>query len=262
MDSAGGRPTPKASVQAGHFSGVSADYARFRPRYPADLFAYLAGLAPARDVAWDCGTGSGQAAVTLAEHFEVVIATDLSAEQVAHATPHPRVRYLVAAAERSGVADASVSLVTVAQALHWFDPASFAQEVRRVLRPSGVLAAWGYGRVQVDGPSVQRVLDAFYSGTVGRYWPAERRLVEEGYRSLALPVSEREAPCFRMEADLTLGELLGYVGTWSATQRHRRATGEDPLPALARELSREWGEEDRRRAVRWPLTLRVGIREA
>lgn len=243
---------------ADHFSRSAAEYARFRPRYPAALFSYLASLVSEHTLAWDCATGSGQAAVALAAHFSHVVATDASPEQVAHAEPRAKVEYRVATAERSGLRGASVDLVTVAQALHWFDLPAFYAETARVLRPGGVLAAWCYGQMEVPGTALQHTLDRFYSDTVGPYWPPERRLVEEGYRSLSFPFPEISAPAFAMEASMSREALLGYLGTWSATQRYVQATGHDPLPELMRELAQHWGEPQVPRRVRWPLSLRAG----
>lgn len=239
-----------------HFSAVAADYARFRPRYPADLLRYVAGLAPSRTLAWDCATGNGQAALGLAEFFDQVIATDASADQVAHAIPHAKVEYRVARAESSGLPSGSVDLVTVAQALHWFDLDVFYAEVRRVLGPRGVFAAWCYGRFEADNPRVRAALDRFYHETVGPYWPAERRLVEEGYRSLPFPFEEISPPSFEMTADLPLTGLAGHLGTWSAVKRFREATGVDPLPELLKEF--EAAEPTGIYRVRWPISLRVG----
>lgn len=241
-----------------HFSGSAAKYARFRPGYPAPLFDYLASLLPHHTAAWDCATGSGQAAVALAQYFSRVIATDASAEQVAHAEPRPNVEYRVAAAEQSGLTGASVDLITVAQALHWFDLPTFYVEARRVLRPGGVLAVWCYGVAELPCRALQRCIDRFYHETVGPYWPPERRWVEEGYRSLPFPVPELRPPKFAMEARMSLEAFTGYLGTWSATQRYVLATGYDPLPNLLDELVHHWGEPQMPRIVRWPLSLRVG----
>lgn len=241
-----------------HFSAGADRYARFRPRYPDALFTYLASVVPPHARCWDCATGNGQAAVALAEHFTQVVATDASAEQIARAEPHPRVAYRVGPAEASGLNDRSVELVTVAQALHWLDLQAFYAEVDRVLRPGGVLAVWCYGKMELDEPALQHNLDRFYAEKVGPYWPPERRLVEEGYRALDFPYVELEAPPLVMEARMSLRDLVGYVGTWSATRRYVQANGEDPLGGLTDALSRSWGPSATPRTVRWPLSMRVG----
>jgi len=251
-----GRMTTSHSFQD-HFSGHAADYARFRPHYPPALFEWLAQIAPTRELAWDCATGSGQAAVALSERFAEVVATDASAEQVAQAEAHPGVRYAVAPAEASGLADASVDLVTVAQALHWFDLERFYAEVRRVLRSGGVLAVWSYGLFECF-PAVDAVVRRLYSEIVGPCWPMERRLVEDGYRSLPYPFPELAAPAFAMDARWTLAQAVGYLNTWSAVRRYRKDVGQDPLSLIASELSAAWGDPAVERSIRWPLHLRIG----
>jgi ubiquinone/menaquinone biosynthesis C-methylase UbiE len=241
-----------------HFSAVARAYADRRPRYPDALFDHLALLPARRDLAWDCGAGSGQATLSLARHFRRVVATDASAAQLAAATSHPQVEYRAAPAEASGLEANTTDLVTVAQALHWFNVAAFYAEARRVLAPGGVVAVWAYGRSELDDERLDRVLRAFYDDVVGHYWPAERRHVENGYRDLAFPFAELPAPAFTMEARWTLPELLGYVGTWSAVVRFRTAEGRDPLGRLGRELETVWGGAGAVRRVRWPLHLRIG----
>ena len=241
-----------------HFSAVASNYAEYRPRYPDSLFDWLAGLPAHRETAWDCATGSGQAAVALASRFERVIATDASAGQIAAATPHPRVEYRVAPAEASSLDPASVDLVTVAQALHWFDRPAFYAEARRVLRPDGVVAAWTYGHPSIDEPRADAALQRFYSETVGPYWPTERALVDAGYRTIDFPFNEVAPPFFEMETRWTLDFLVGYVATWSAVTRFRAATGEDPLPAFAEALEPAWGDPQLVRRITWPLALKVG----
>ena len=241
-----------------HFSTAAASYAEFRPRYPAALFAHLAGLAPARDAAWDCATGSGQAALGLAEHFARVIATDASAAQVAAATAHPRIEYRVAPAERSGLAAASVQLVSVAQALHWLDQQAFHAEVRRVVAPGGVAAAWGYALFELD-PAVNALVRRFAHETLAGWWPPERRHVDDEYRSLPWPHAELPFPALAIEQPLTLHGLAGYLGTWSSVLRHREALGRDPVEPLVRDLAGWWGDAAAPRPVRWPLFGRIGI---
>ena len=241
-----------------HFSSTAAGYAIYRPNYPAALFEWLGRVAPDRRIAWDCGTGSGQAAVALAEHFALVVATDPSTAQLAHSAPHPRVRYAAMPAERSALPSGAVSLITVAQALHWFDPAAFFAEARRVLTTRGVIAVWSYGLVALNDSALDAVLRRFHSETVGPFWPPERRLVDDGYRALELPFTPVAVPTIAMEAHWTLEQLAGYLSTWSAVQRARTVTQSDPVAGVVEELRAGWGEEHMARRVEWPLTLRAG----
>lgn len=241
-----------------HFSGVANRYADFRPHYPGEIFDYLATLVPRTASVWDCAAGNGQATVDLAKRFARVVATDASKEQIASAKPISNVEYRVASAEQSGLPDASVALVTVAQALHWFDFGKFYAEVNRVLVPGGVIAVWAYGVNEVEGEEVNRLVQDFYENVVGPYWPPERKLVEEGYRTIPFPFEEITPPAFRMESRWTLDELVGYFSTWSATNRYIKAKGQNPLESLDKELARVWGERDQKRLVTWPLSLRVG----
>lgn len=241
-----------------HFSGQAATYAAYRPTYPPRLFAWLAGLVPRRGLAWDVGTGSGQAAVGLADHFERVVATDASAAQIGHGTAHPRVEYRVAPAEASGLAPATVDLVTVAQALHWFDVEGFFAEVRRVLTPAGVLAVWCYGDPSLDQPDLDEMLRRYNRGTVEGYWPPERDLVLDEYRTIRFPFAELASPPFALEAAWSLGELMGYLRSWSATARYAKAHGVDPVLEVERAMRPTWGPTDAKHVIRWPVTLRVG----
>ena len=245
------------SSYADHFSGSAADYARFRPDYPPALFEWLGEAAPARGRVWDCATGSGQAAVALAAHFAEVIATDASAAQLAAATSHPRVRYHCARAESSALDDASVDAVTVAQALHWLDLDRFYGEVKRVARPGAVVAVWAYGPIEVE-PRIDEVVGALYYGTLGSHWPRERVHVDNGYRDLAFPFERIEVPHFEMMQRWTLDEVRGYIGTWSAVQRFRKARAGDAIDAFFGRLGERWGDPELRRDVRWPLTVRAG----
>jgi ubiquinone/menaquinone biosynthesis C-methylase UbiE len=241
-----------------HFSRVAVAYASFRPHYPDELFTTLAQVAPGRRRVWDCATGSGQAAVALARSFDHVVASDVSAAQVRQATAHPRVTYHVATAEAPGLAAASFQLVTVAQALHWFDLDRFYSEAMRVLVPGGLLAVWTYANLQVDRGPIDAVLGEFYIDVIGPYWPEERRLVETGYRTLPFPFDEISIDSPPMVASWTRSRLLGYVRTWSAVQRYVEATGADPVPALGQRIAPHWGDPESPRQIEWPLTVRAG----
>jgi SAM-dependent methyltransferase len=241
-----------------HFSGLSAAYAIHRPGYPDMLFDLLAELPQRRMRVWDCATGSGQAAIGLARTFDRVIATDASAAQVQAAAAHPRVCYGVAQAEAVPFRSRAFDLITVAQALHWLELPVFYAEARRLLAPGGALAVWTYGRQRVDGGLIDAVVDHYYDQVVGPYWPPERRWVESGYRTLRFPFAEVPLVSPPMTVSWTLDELLGYIGTWSATARCRSATGVDPVPELAERLAALWGERTARRRVEWPLSIRAG----
>jgi len=239
-----------------HFSHLAATYASHRPHYPAALFTSLAALCPRHDLAWDCACGNGQAAIGLAAHFSRVVATDASAAQIAAAAPHPRLTYGVAPAESSGLGPESVDLITIAQALHWFDLPPFYLEATRVLVPQGVIAAWTYGTPSLDDPRLNAALQHFERAVVGPYWPPERRHVESGYRDLPFPFSEVAPPACDMTAAWRLPDLLGYLRTWSATTRYMATVGTDPVAEFDRSIQTNWGAAVH--TVRWPLHLRVG----
>lgn len=240
-----------------HFSGHAATYARARPTYPDALFDWLAGVPARRGLAWDAGCGNGQASVALARVFERVVGTDPSAEQIAQATQAGNVAYRVEPAEAPTLADGSVDLVTVAQALHWFDLPAFYAQVRRVLADGGAIAVWSYGLSQVSR-DVDATFLRLYDQWLGNYWPPERRHIENGYAELEFPFAPVDGvPAFEMAVTWTLAQYLAYLGTWSATQRYKVATGVDPIERIAPEFAAAWGEADTR-VVRWPLVLRVG----
>ena len=240
-----------------HFSGEASAYEKYRPRYPRELFAWLAANSPRRNLAVDVATGNGQAAIALAEYFNEVVATDASASQLAAAKPKPRVRYQREPAERISLPDSSVDLVASAQAAHWFDWPAFTAEACRVLRPGGLLAIWSY-RDFVAQDEIERLVHEFSREVVGPYWPRERRHVEECYRGLELPFLECATPSFEMRADWDCESVLGYIGTWSAVQRCRKRSGRDPIALLAPPLRRAWGAGTR--SIRWPLTLKACCR--
>ena len=240
-----------------HFSGHADDYARYRPDYPAALFEFLAQSVPEHELAWDAATGNGQAALGLIPYFDRIIATDASAEQVRHATPHKKIGYFVAPAERTDIPSRAVDLVTVAQALHWFRFEAFFAEIRRVLKPDGLLAVWCYGLSRIN-PAVDRVVHHYYMNVVGSCWPPERRYIDEKYQTVPFPMAELPAPEFHMEKEWDLNDFIGYLRTWSATREFQRKNEEDPLRMIHRALAKAWGEAEARLAVRWPIYLRLG----
>lgn len=249
--------TPEPTMTADHFTPVAGQYAAFRPSYPDELFDWLGDIAPGRELAWDCGAGSGQASLALAARFRRVLATDISSAQLATAPMSNNVEYRLASAEASGLPDHCVDLVTVAQAMHWFDLDSFYAEVRRVSAPGGIIAAWGYNRMQADHEELQQVLDNFYEKTIGPYWPPERLHVEQGYRNLPFPFSRIETPPFALHKEWSRDHLLGYLRSWSAVGSFKAKHGFDPVSTISGEIDRHWGSGELRQ-IKWPLFLHAG----
>jgi SAM-dependent methyltransferase len=240
-----------------HFSSGSAAYRASRPTYPAELFAWLAAQAPATGHAVDVGCGTGQASLGLAAHFAAVTALDPSAAQIAEAEPHPRIAYRVAPAEATGLPAAGADLVLAAQAFHWFDHARFFPELARIARPGALFAAVTYGIAVID-PAIDRVVHVLYQDLLGAYWPAERRHVEDGYRTLPFPLAEVPTPAVDLVMEWDLGQLLAYLGTWSALKAWEKRHGSDPRALIATDLGLAWGDPTARREVRWPLAIRAG----
>jgi len=239
-----------------HFSTHSERYAAHRPTYPVALVDYLAGVAPGLGLALDCACGTGQLSVPLATRFDRVVATDASAAQIENAETQPRIEYRVAPAEHSGLPDRSADLITVAQAAHWLDLDRFYDEARRVARARGVLAMISYGVVHVEG-SPEPVVQRFYYDGIGSFWPPERRHVDAGYRTLPFPFDALDPPALAIEVSWDLADFVGYVDTWSAVRAAEKQVGRGIIDAFSRELAGAWGDPATRRAVRWPLALRV-----
>lgn len=242
-----------------HFSGHAADYANARPGYSPALFEWLAAQCSEHHLAWDAGCGNGQASRALADRFDAVYASDPSAAQVDNAPAHPRIRYRAESAEQCSLGDGSADLVTVAQAYHWFDHARFCQQVRRVLKPEGVIAIWSYAKSQVDA-AVDAVFDDLHDRRLEAYWPAGREHVINRYRDLPFPFRPIAAPDFEMRCDWNLPQYLAYLRSWSASQRHLRETGRDAVAEIAPQMRQAWGDPQTVRPVRWPLTILAGYR--
>ncbi len=247
-------------MSSDHFSPLAEQYASFRPSYPDELFDWLASVAPQREFAWDCGAGSGQASAALASRFKQVLGTDISAAQLASAPSLPNVEYRVTPAETSGLPEHSADLVTVAQALHWFDLPAFYAEVRRVLKPQGVIAVWGYNRLIIDHPELQNIIDHFYEDTIGIYWPAERMHVENDYLHLPFPFERLLAPRFSLHKEWPCEHLLGYLRSWSAVGRFQAANGFDPVDALEKKIKLLW-PKGKSYWIEWPMFIHAGRME-
>jgi ubiquinone/menaquinone biosynthesis C-methylase UbiE len=241
-----------------HFSKVAASYAEHRPNYPDALFHWLAEECVSHDIAWDCGAGNGQASIALANYFDKIIATDLSDSQIGKAKAHSRVHYRVAPAEASGLPPSCADIVTIAQALHWFDLEKFYSEVRRVLKPNGLIAAWSYGMIVVTNDATNDCLQQFYHHVIGPYWPSERHHVETGYRDLAFPFERIKTPNLTMNVEWTLNQLLGYLRSWSASARYHADTGIDAVDELSHQLITTLPTAAESIEVQWPLSILAG----
>lgn len=253
-----GPPLAKpVTASTDYFSGHAAAYAKHRPSYPPELFAWLASESSGHTLAWDCGTGNGQAAIALAAYFTRVHATDLSSDQLAEAPADPRISYCATPAEASGLPDQSCDLITVAQALHWFCHDAFYAEVKRVLRPGAMFAAWTYKLLEAE-PSINALVEHFHTTTVGPWWPRERQWVDVNYIGMPFPFVDLPVPQFTIHCQWTLPQLLDYLRTWSATQRCIRETGCDPTLALGEHLAIAWGDPLQTKTIAWPLALRCG----
>jgi SAM-dependent methyltransferase len=238
------------------FSDQAPDYARFRPTYPPELFAWLARIGTGQEMAVDVGSGSGQAAAALAVHFDRVIAVEPSEAQLANAkSTSPRIEFRRGSAEATGVAAASADLLVAAQAFHWFAHERFFAEVARVVRPGGALAVWCYGLTEIS-PEIDAVVYDLYEGYLGPFWEPERKLVEVGYRTVLFPFREIAAPTFQMQVSWTLERLAGYLSTWSPLKRYLNAHGENPLALVLPRLQHAWGGATER-VVSWPLAVRA-----
>lgn len=240
-----------------HFSGHARAYADARPSYPDELFGTLFAECQQHELAWDCATGNGQAALSLARRFTRVIATDGSAQQVDQARPAANIEYRQMTAEQTLLEQGAFDLITVAQALHWFDTEAFFDNARACLKPAGVLAAWCYGIQQIN-PEIDSLIQRLYEDILGDYWAPERRLVENHYRDIHFPFPTCTEKDFVMTRDWTLRELCGYFTSWSALQRYKEKNGSDPLQLVLADLREAWGAgAEQTHRVSWPLTLKL-----
>lgn len=215
-------------------------YARVRPRYPRRLYAWLAGLCPARRVVWDVGCGSGQAAGDLQDYFDFVEATDVSAAQIANAPPYERVRFSAQPAESTDFADNAFDAVCVAQALHWFDYDKFWPEVKRVLRPRGIFAAWGYSWPRID-QAIDNELEESLLSVIEPYWAPQNKALWDGYRDLSLPFDRLDAPDFELKMEWTAEEFFAYLHSWSAARRCLDEAGDAFFARSYERIHKLWG---------------------
>jgi SAM-dependent methyltransferase len=236
------------------FSQQAKEYAKYRPTYPKELFSYLSSIVPDHEMVWDCGTGNGQAALALADYFSHIIATDPSQLQLQQAVKNPKVDYRICSAEKTDLVAHTISLITVAQAFHWFRQEEFFAEVKRVAKPGAVLAIWCYELTQIN-PEADSIVNHIYKDVLGEYWDPARKLVEEGYTKEIIPFQELPVPAFQLSAEWTVEDFLGYLSTWSALQSYKNKTGSNPLIDIEGSLRAAYGEGKQK--VHWPLSIRV-----
>jgi SAM-dependent methyltransferase len=242
------------------FSVLAREYAQYRPTYPDELFRYLASIAPGQRLALDCATGNGQAARGLVDSFQAVYSFDISLSQIKHAFSHPNVSYFAARAEAIPLEKGRFDLVVVTQALHWFDLPAFYGEVRRLLRPGGILAAAAYSFFETD-PAVEQIIHRYYFQVLDAYWSPGIRLLERKYQTIPFPFQEKQPPEFTMETAWNLYELLGFLASWSAIPPFIEEKGYHPLQEVKSDLLAAWGEPEGRKILRWPVYLKVGVVE-
>ncbi len=240
-----------------YFSQQAAAYSTYRPRYPKALFEYLVSLCYRCDRVWDCATGSGQVAMSLVPYFQEIIATDASTSQIENAATHPQIYYRVEPAEKTTIETSSLDLITVAQALHWFDRQRFYREAQRVLKPRGFIAVWCYQLLSIS-EAIDSIIEEYYHQIVGNYWPVERKLIEEEYRSINFPFEEIDPPQFKMEAMWSLDRVCGYLETWSATQRFIADRHSNPIELIRPRLTEAWGSSNGLKLVSSSMPMRIG----
>ena len=240
-----------------NFSTESATYSSYRPQYPDVLFRYLAGECRERKLAWDAGTGNGQAARKLNLYYDQVYATDASYAQILNAVHQSNITYAVANEQAPDLKRRSVNLITVAQALHWFDIDVFYAEAERVMKKYGVIACWSYKLFRINS-EVDREINWLYKDILGSSWNPERRLVETGYRTLSFPFREFRAPSIEMKAVWNFENMINFLSTWSAVANYKKRVGHDPILENIDRLKTAWGDPNEMKNVIWPFSIRAG----
>jgi ubiquinone/menaquinone biosynthesis C-methylase UbiE len=237
-----------------HFSRQAEIYLKARPTYPDELFEYLASLAPAKDLCWDCATGNGQAAISIAQYFKQVIATDGSKQQIDNAMPRPNIEYRVGTAEQSGLADHSVDLITVATAAHWFDHDAFYKEAQRVAKANGILAVWAYAEANIS-PEIDALMEWFMYDLLHDYWPEGRWYVRNSYATLPFPFNPIITPQFNCQMNWSLTRWQDYIKSWSSYNKYVVMHKTDPIDFLLPKLALLWGETEIKQ-ITWKLHLK------
>lgn len=240
-----------------NFSDASSSYKKFRPTYPPQLYQAILAQTEARRSCWDCGTGNGQVAAELSKYFEQVYATDVSENQISHSVRKDNIIYKAERAEKTSFADEQFDIITVAQAIHWFDLKKFDLEVARVLKPKGLLFIWGYGLIRIE-KEIDKVIDHLYTQEIGPYWDRQRKYIDEHYQGIELNLSKMEAPqSLSITQTWTLDSFIGYLRTWSSVKKYWKAHDDhDPTLSVKTELQAFW-EPEEKKDVRFPIFMQI-----
>jgi SAM-dependent methyltransferase len=240
-----------------NFSKQSREYSVFRPTYPDEVLDFILSLVNNKSAAWDCGTGNGQLAAKLSPHFQTVYATDISENQIGNAVKKDNIVYQVVSAEDAPFEEKAFDLITVAQAIHWFDFDKFYDKVNLTLKEDGILAVLGYNLMTID-PDCDKIIQHLYADILGdQYWDKERKYLDEQYKTIPFPFKEIQAPVFSQKVQWSIGELTGYLNTWSAVQHYIKANQNNPVDAIQPQLEACWGNKEKKE-VCFPTLLRIG----
>lgn len=238
-----------------NFSKQASEYSKFRPQYPDEMIAYIVSFVSNKAVALDIATGNGQVAHKLSAYFEAVYATDISENQLKNAVPADNIIYKKESAEKTTFKDQQFDLITVAQAIHWFDFDPFYKEIYRILKPDGFFAVLGYGLFSTN-PDSDKIIQNYYHTIVGPYWDAERIYLDENYETIPFPFEEVKTEKFQNELVWSFDQLIGYLQTWSATQHYIDINNQNPIDLIHDDLKISWEKGDKK--VIFPLLLRIG----
>lgn len=239
-----------------NFSTKSDLYAKYRPSYPAELFEFINSLVANKERAWDCGTGTGLLASELAKTFKEVYATDISQSQLDNAVRADNIFYSLQPSEKTNFKNNQFDVITVAQAIHWFDFDKFYDEVRRVAKKDSILCVAGYAIIRISD-EIDNLIDEFFHKVLGQYWDKERKYLDEHYRYIPFPFEEIQTPEYENKLKWTMEHFIGYLNTWSAVRHFIKDKGFNPVDDLIPEISKNWGDKDEK-DVRFPILLRIG----
>jgi ubiquinone/menaquinone biosynthesis C-methylase UbiE len=239
------------------FSKQSDLYARYRPTYPKDLYEYILSFVKEKNIAWDCATGNGQAAVVLADHFKKVIATDISAAQIDKAIKKDNIEYSVCSAESTLFEENTFDLVTVAQAYHWIKWAEFRKEATRVCKPKAIIAIWTYNRNKIGDKKIDDAIFSFYENVTKPFWDYERKYVEELYETVEFDYELLPVKDFETTLNWQREDMIGYISSWSAIQKYIKVNGHSPIPVIEEEINKLWPKGEVKK-VSFPIYLKLG----